>query len=222
MQATYSLLPYLSSLTGDSTCIDMDHNNNYPATHFNKSNKIDLNQDICHHDASTLILWMNGYGIISSVLHPTITSTTNMVGQPLMRYIHNDDIPLLCGALQRQDEPSIDLRCNFSMRPTDFDTLYHFKATITSTWDTLCVMRPLHRTPSSFCRSIFLQLQQTLWSAAEQGFIKLARVLSDRCYSSSSFWIKASELALYCLVAETKSRRAEILDRWRSWLPILI
>ncbi|CAO3592966.1 unnamed protein product [Absidia cylindrospora] len=68
-------------------------------------------------------------------------------------------------------------------------------------------------------------LQQALWNAAEQGFMILAHYLAVvmvlalqyyRLARHTSFWLETSELALRCLVAETKTRPE--LDRLFSWL----
>lgn len=157
------------------------------------------------------MLLMNSYGIILAVQDQA--HTKHLVGQPLMRFIHNDDIPTLCAALQRHD--TFELRCNFTSDSTDFDTLYHFDThTITDTCDILCVMRPLQRR-----RDLFGLLQQILWAAAEQGVSSLAQRLSR--YYPSLFWFKASELALHCLLAETKSRHGDTLDRWLAWFSLV-
>jgi hypothetical protein len=154
------------------------------------------------------MLLMNSYGIILAVQNQPHT----LVGQPVMRFIHNDDIPILCAAaLQRHD--TFELRCNFT-DSTDFDTLYHFDThTITDTCDILCVMRPVRR------RALFGLIQQLLWAAAEQGVSSLTQRLAR--YSPSFFWLKASELALHCLLAETKSRHGDTLDRWLAWFSLV-
>ncbi|SAL96558.1 hypothetical protein [Absidia glauca] len=157
------------------------------------------------------MLLMNSYGIILAVQD----QPRNLVGQPLMRFIHNDDIPILCAAaLQHHD--TFDLRCNFTSDSTDFDTLYHFDThTITDTCDILCVMRPLQPRRR---RALFGFIQQLLWAAAEQGVASLTQRLA-RYYPS--FWLKASELALHCLLAETKSRHGDTLERWLAWFSLV-
>ncbi|KAI8093900.1 uncharacterized protein BX664DRAFT_330922 [Halteromyces radiatus] len=232
---------------------------------------------------STFILRMNPYGVIQSVFSPSSSSSSSymmMIGRPLMRFVHNDDIPILCSGLRqltqclqenKNDDDftmiSFDLRCNFDSfdlkdmndRNNDiinnnndqlnnwkkeYDTIFHFSTVVTGTQDLLCIMRPSattykQHTTSSSCSSylsslvhssfkakhVIHRIHHALWDAVEQGLLMLAHylavvmVLALQCYRlarHSSFWLETSELALRCLVAETKSRPE--LDRVFSWL----
>ncbi|ORX55653.1 hypothetical protein DM01DRAFT_1373393 [Hesseltinella vesiculosa] len=214
----------------------------------------------------TTILRLSPYGIIQSAFDPEKPRPW-LVGQPLMRFVHNDDIPTLCQGLRQATDPtdeqqdeqqdnqvtlvSFDVRCQFDLHQPDRmpsphedlpliqPRMYHFSTIVTGTQDLLCVIRP-HTQGSAIAsasttslfqitglklRHLVHHWQQTLWRALEQGLLLLAHYLalvmvfslqSYRLATHSSFWLETSELALRCVVAETKSRPE--LDRLFSWL----
>jgi hypothetical protein len=95
------------------------------------------------------------------------------------------------------------------------------KSTVTTLYRLSCILR----TSCYKVKHILQKLQQALWDAAEQGLMILAHylamimVLVLQCYRLArhpSFWLEISELALRCLVAETKTRSE--LVRVFSWL----
>ncbi|KAI9305271.1 hypothetical protein BJ944DRAFT_265505 [Cunninghamella echinulata] len=84
---------------------------------------------------------------------------------------------------------------------------------------------PIFQSTKIKLKCILNKLQYALWDAMEKGLLMVAHylatvmVLALQCYRLAkhpSFWLETSELALRCLVAETKSRPE--LNKLFSWL----
>ncbi|KAI8065177.1 hypothetical protein BC940DRAFT_305013 [Gongronella butleri] len=112
--------------------------------------KATLRQMLASNAAQTTILRLNPYGVIQAAFDPQ-EHRPWMVGQPLMRFVHDDDIPTLCQALRQATtrEPedqvtlvSFDVRCHFTSSQGFESTSTSNSATSSDTDDELDDLDP--------------------------------------------------------------------------------
>ncbi|KAI8976803.1 hypothetical protein BDB01DRAFT_727288 [Pilobolus umbonatus] len=172
-------------------------------------------------------------------------STTEWIGQPMMRFIHSDDVKVFCGGLKKASQQASSL-CTLKLRLlVDEDTIQWTEFTVVTIEggrQLLCLMRPLSSheiTPQKIqpiqSQNCFLtesvnHLQRHFWRALDCGMTLLASNLASSmmsmvqsildtwylCHTSS--WDSLSGYLLRRVVQSTKERPE--LDRvcyWLSW-----
>ncbi|KAI8337600.1 hypothetical protein BC941DRAFT_425724 [Chlamydoabsidia padenii] len=149
---------------------------------------------------------------IVCVMRPSTMHYSNEKGSRLQSSFYSSSSRSSISSSSSFDETTTRRR-----NKTTFSPLSHFHS--------LYRLSQLLRSSSYKLKDTLQRLQQALWDAAEQGLMMLAHylavvmVLTLQYYQlarHSSFWLETSELALRCLVAETKTRSE--LNRVFSWL----
>ncbi|CEP12875.1 hypothetical protein [Parasitella parasitica] len=129
------------------------------------------------------------YGTIDAVFQSDEQNTTLSVGQPMMRYIHTDDLQQFCAGLKQATK--YNSIASFSVRFIDDENM---EFTVMSIEDgkVLCLMKPTEKqqqqqqiielascSSNSVLRSSVSQIQHKFWHALEHGMTFIARNLAN-------------------------------------------
>jgi len=175
------------------------------------------------------------YGSIDAAfLSPDFSVCANeWIGQPMMRYIHSDDVQRFCGALRKASEPSI--MCTLQLRLLlDEEKIQWTEFTVAKIEggrQLLCLIRPIKehiKTPAPIRSTAspsdsITHLQRHVWRALECGMTMVATNVANTlmtlvqslvntwylCHASNS-WSQmlhsSSEYIIRKLVQSTKDR----------------
>ncbi|ORZ05475.1 hypothetical protein BCR42DRAFT_180853 [Absidia repens] len=203
------------------------------------TNSLDDDVDDLHTFYHFTTIFTNTQDILC-IMRPSSTTTTTTTAATSTNTAH-DDVKSSLSLLSSRPS-SISSASSLSTSSTTLPSLRSGSPSSTTTNSYPSSSKSSRGDPFSICSSLYQLvhllrfsetkvkdivngLQQALWNAAEQGFMILAHYLAVvmvlalqyyRLARHPSFWLETSELALRCLVAETKTRPE--LDRVFSWL----
>ncbi|KAK4511220.1 uncharacterized protein ATC70_012434 [Mucor velutinosus] len=126
------------------------------------------------------------YGTIDAVFQSDEQNTILAVGQPMMRYIHSDDVQQFCAGLKQATKYNVI--ATFCVRFIDDET-FEFTVMAIEDGKVLCLMKPsLEKQPeqqkisctnNSVLRNSVIQIQHRFWYALEHGMTFIARNLAN-------------------------------------------
>ncbi|KAI8639967.1 hypothetical protein BD408DRAFT_370684 [Parasitella parasitica] len=127
------------------------------------------------------------YGTIDAVFQSDEQTTTLAIGQPMMRYIHSDDLQQFCAGLKQATK--YNSITSFSVRFID-DEIMEFTVMSIEGGKVLCLMKPSEKhqrqiielascSSNNVLRSSVTQIQHKFWYALEHGMTFIARNLAN-------------------------------------------
>jgi hypothetical protein len=129
------------------------------------------------------------YGTIEAVFQSHTNTHQLVIGQPMMRYIHSDDVQQFCAGLSEATKYSTIT--HFSVRLVNDSKEQWTEFTVMATGSTggkiLCLMKPIVKEElvvmqTSYCSSMLrdtvTQVQNKIWYALEHGMTLVARHLA--------------------------------------------
>ncbi|KAI8088557.1 hypothetical protein BDF21DRAFT_413494 [Thamnidium elegans] len=220
-------------------------------THIKDNNRIlictditDLNQMYSKRNHNVTITRLTMYGTIEAAFQSQVLPTLS-VGQPMMRYIHSDDVQNFCAGL---NEASKDSCINtFSVRMVDDGDEPQYSEftvmTIEGGRKMLCLIKPSFNQDAiivqqqyynNVLRETVTQIQSKFWYAIENGMTAIAHSLAaslvlfiqtiwqlwyDQDKTWSGLFATSSEYLLRRIVKTTKERpEVEKMCRFMSWV----
>ncbi|KAL0136381.1 hypothetical protein V8B55DRAFT_1538895 [Mucor lusitanicus] len=188
------------------------------------------------------------YGTIDAVFQSDEQNTTLAVGQPMMRYIHSDDVQQFCAGLKQATK--YNAIATFCVRFIDDET-FEFTVMAMEGGKVLCLMKPsseqqqqqqhISCTNNSVLRNSVTRIQHRFWYAVEHGMTFIARNLANSlimmiqtvwCFwhdnnnnnkacTWSGLFSTSSEYLVKKLVSTTKERpEIDTLCHWVSYVGI--
>ncbi|CAO3649662.1 unnamed protein product [Mucor fragilis] len=127
------------------------------------------------------------YGTIDAVFQSDEQNTTLAVGQPMMRYIHSDDVQQFCAGLKQATK--YNAIAAFCVRFIDNET-FEFTVMAIEGGKVLCLMKPssekqpqqhqqISCTNNNVLHSSVTRIQHRFWYALEHGMACIARHLAN-------------------------------------------
>ncbi|GAN10635.1 hypothetical protein MAM1_0379c10179 [Mucor ambiguus] len=130
------------------------------------------------------------YGTIDAVFQSDEQNTTLAIGQPMMRYIHSDDVQQFCAGLKQATK--FDAIATFCVRFIDDET-FEFTVMAIEGGKVLCLMKPssekqpqpqhqqqqISSTNNNVLRNSVTRIQLRFWYALEHGMTFIARNLAN-------------------------------------------
>lgn len=173
------------------------------------------------------------YGTIDAVFQSGEQNTILAIGQPMMRYIHSDDLQQFCAGLKQATK--YNSIATFSVRFID-DEIMEFTVMSIEGGKVLCLMKPSEKqqqqielkscSNSNVLRNSVTRIQHKFWYALEHGMTFIARNLAnslimmiqtvwylwhdqnnnDKACTWSGLFSTSSEYLVKKLVSNTKQR----------------
>ncbi|KAI9354770.1 hypothetical protein BD770DRAFT_392177 [Pilaira anomala] len=205
----------------------------------------DLNQIYTHKNNIT-ITRLTMYGTIEAAFQTHVLPTLS-IGQPMMRYIHSDDVQKFCAGLNEANKYASIHSFAIRILKADATSDDEFQAceftvmTIESGRKVLCFIRPTleeiivqhHHSYHHLLQQSVTQIQSRFWYAIENGMTVVAHSLAsslvliiqtvwqlwyDQDKTWSGLFSTSSEYLLRTIVKTTKERpELEKLSRLMSW-----
>lgn len=125
------------------------------------------------------------YGTIDAVFQSDEQNTALAVGQPMMRYIHSDDLQQFCAGLKQATK--YNAIATFCVRFIDDET-FEFTVMAIEGGKVLCLMKPSEKqsqqqqiscSSNNVLRNSVTQIQHRFWYALEHGMTCIARNLAN-------------------------------------------
>lgn len=217
-------------------------------THFENNKRIlictditDLNQMYNKRQNNISITRLTMYGTIEAAFKSQ-TLPLLSVGQPMMRYIHSDDVQQFCSALNQSSKNStINTFQIRIINDEDYQWSEFTVMTIEGGRKVLCLIKPTHDITikqeqhcyDNVLRETVTQIQSKFWYAIENGMNLIARSIATSLilviqtvwqlwYNQDKTWTglfsTSSEYLVRKLVKSTKQRpEIETLCRFMSW-----